>query len=111
MIYLLSLIVISGCYDKVEPVVLTKCDSLNVVYNDTIKSIINLHCAIPYCHVTGFGPGDWTDYSQLKERVDNGKFEQFIFATNPFMPAGGDTLTQEELDKLQCWVDAGAPNN
>ncbi|PCJ84683.1 MAG: hypothetical protein COA57_08875 [Flavobacteriales bacterium] len=86
------------------------CDSLNVFYTDTIKRIIEVKCAISGCHVTGTGiPGDFISYNGVKEKVDNGTFENKTLNIKDMPPAG--PLPQDELNKIQCWLDAGAANN
>ena len=106
-ILIISITIVSCTFDSVGP---SPCESLDIVYNDTVKGIIELHCAIAGCHVAGFPAGNFTDYTILKAKVDGGQFEFKVLGTSPSMPIG-DTLTQQELDKLQCWIDDGAQNN
>ena len=85
------------------------CDLSNVTWSGTVKPIMETRCATPGCHVPGgTGPGDFNQYTEVKARVDNGKFQQFVFDART-MPPGG--MPSCELKKLQNWVAAGAPNN
>ena len=86
------------------------CDT--VTYGTHITDFLNTHCTT--CHVAGgSGPGDFTNYSEIKSELDQGDLEEKVFDPNtgsPMPPPGGG-LTTEEKDRLQCWIDAGGPNN
>ena len=88
---------------------MTRCDSLNVTYTLTVKPIMDASCTTSGCHSAGSGNGDYTTYAGLKAKVDNGSFKQRVLEDKN-MPPGGP-LSAETLEKLQCWLDAGAPNN
>ena len=77
--------------------------SNQLVYETDIKSIISTKCA--GCHPNGGGPGDYSITSNVKEVMDNGKFEDRVLIRKN-MPTGG--LPQNELDKIQKWFDQGA---
>lgn len=83
------------------------CDSLNVTYSSIVFPIIQTNCN--GCHSSGYSAGDFTTYSGLKIRIDNGSFKNRVF-TLKNMPTAGP-LSPEILEKIQCWLDAGAPDN
>ena len=68
-------------------------------------------CAVPDCHVSGFGAGDFSDFAGVKEKVDNGGVRQWV-VIDPQMPppnSGVATLTETEIQMFECWIQAGAP--
>jgi len=101
--------VFSGCYYDVEEELYPGfCNTEQVNYQDVILPLMELRCSVPGCHVVGGnGNGVFTNFGELKAAVDNGTLvnEVFVFGT---MPVTG-SLTTCELDQLQAWVDAGAP--
>jgi len=86
------------------------CDSIK--YSVDIQPIINNSCATPGCHVAGgSGSGDFTTYAGVFSKVSNGTFKaRVIDGTPSFMPISG-RLPDAEIEKIQCWLSAGAPNN
>jgi hypothetical protein len=89
------------------------CDSANVTYSGTIKSIIAAKCQ--GCH-SGSAPAngyDFTQYSVLKARVTEGKLWGAINHLPGYspMPKNGNKLSSCELTQFRKWIDAGAPNN
>ncbi len=90
------------------------CETLDVKYSTDIVPIMEATCAIEGCHVDGFATGDYTMYEEIKQRVDGGAFMTRVVEEKTMPPentTGPETLTDEELDKIQCWLDDGAPNN
>jgi hypothetical protein len=85
------------------------CDSIK--FNKYIKTIITSNCATPGCHTSGFPSGDFTGYTGIKIKVDNGTFKTRVFnsPSNP-MPQNG-MLPQGQLDSIKCWLDRGSPND
>ena len=79
-------------------------------YSTHIQPIINQNCAFAGCHSTGFGSGDFTAYSGLFAKIDNGgPFENRVLILQD-MPPGGP-LSVSDRDLIQCWLDNGAINN
>lgn len=75
----------------------------------TIEPLIQTRCAIPACHVAdGDGPGDFTQYINVKTAVDEGLFQQQVTIQRTMPPTGA--LPACDLQQVQAWVDAGAPN-
>ncbi|HET6225312.1 MAG TPA: choice-of-anchor J domain-containing protein [Bacteroidia bacterium] len=88
----------------------TDCDK--ITYSKDIQPIIKGSCATIGCHVpNGSGPGDYTNFEAVKTAADNGELKKRVIDGNPsFMPTGGK-LDDAALDKINCWLNAGAPNN
>ncbi len=106
-----GLLATAGCYyDKEEVLYPGSCDVGDATaagyWTATIEPLILSRCA--NCHFPGgTGPGDFTQYANVKAIVDNGSFQQQVFISRS-MPQGG-SLSACDLQKLQAWVDAGAP--
>lgn len=108
-ILLVSTALISSCeYKKgqapkpIEVVVAGACDS--VKYSVDIQPILNTYCT--GCHSAS---PDFTNYVGTKLKVDDGTFKNRVITLKD-MPLDGP-LSQANLDKIQCWLDKGAPNN
>lgn len=86
------------------------CDVSNVTYSNDVVAIINSSCATTGCHVAGgSGPGDFTNYNELKAKVDNNTFQTRVLIDKTMPPSA--PLSDCELSILQTWVDNGALNN
>lgn len=83
--------------NKITPV----CDGTNATYNNTVKSIVNSNCVS--CH------SNYSSYSGLSSITTNGQFTQHVL-TDQDMPENG-SLTSDQLNKIQCWVNNGYPEN
>ena len=96
-------------------IVQSSCDSLHVSYYWVIKKmILETNCAIEDCHVKGFASGDFTTYLGLKEKVDNDLLEKRVLEDKNMPPAnsqGPKFLSDLDLQRIDCWIKAGAPNN
>jgi len=105
--------------DSVDP-----CDDLNATYSGAVKSIIDNTCAYSGCHdgtgVNTFIPtsaADYTTYSGMEASLNSGAFNTRALVSQDmppaaFVPAGSPTeLTAAQLEILNCWMDAGYPEN
>lgn len=116
---LLSIIVVffyaSCSNEKGNLYVTPSCDTANVKYNDTIKNIVATTCAVASCHDSGGGaPGDFSIYSELKTKVDEGKVHDKVFVNiaAPMPPTSAPKqLSDCEKLKIKRWLNMGAPNN
>jgi len=105
----LGIISAGACtYDKVEvpkpKTAAVICDS--VQFARDITPILDAKCNT--CH-TGYFCGDFTTYSGVKNVVDNGLFQHRVLVERTMPPV--EQLNEEEMQKLRCWIDAGAPQN
>lgn len=105
----------SACYyDNAEELYPTNpCDLTDITYSADIVPIIDQSCNV--CHSQALNLGNVTleGYDNIKVYVDNGKFLSSILhdgQASP-MPKGGDQLPDCEINKIQTWLNAGAPNN
>ena len=107
LITLLFGILFASCLTNVEepevdPGPIDPCE--DITYSTNVKPIIDSSCI--QCHGSGGNFPNLTTYSGVssnaaivKNAVVSGR-----------MPQGG-SLTQEQIKAIECWVDAGAPNN
>lgn len=85
----------------------------SVTYTNDIKPIVNATCAISGCHDGSAGsasPGDYRTFADIKTVVDNGKFKNRVLILKDMPPSystGPKTLTDAQLDLIQCWADKG----
>ena len=80
-----------------------------ISFENSVKSIIDTNCAVAGCHVAGTGRGNFTEFSEIKNKAGSIKTR----TTNKTMPppGSGKTLTANEISAIACWVDDGAPKN
>lgn len=98
------------------------CETLEIAYNDEIKTIINTGCAYSGCHDgNNASIGDFTSYQGLLSRLENGAIKARAIDADlgstehmppTYTPAGHPTdLTDEEADMLLCWILDNYPEN
>ncbi|HYV91910.1 MAG TPA: hypothetical protein VE978_09005 [Chitinophagales bacterium] len=92
---------------KAWPTPADQCDFIS--YSVHVVPIISRHCAIAGCHVAGFPPGNFTTYEGVHAQIENGFFQLKVLEQRSMPPS--DSLNEEELETLQCWVDQGAKDN
>lgn len=111
-IFILFTLVLYSCFNDNEEELYgpVSCDVSNVTYSNDVSAIINNSCATTGCHVSGgTGPGNFTEYNQLKITVDNGTFENRVLIQKTMPPS--TPLSDCELQLLQAWLDDGALQN
>ena len=109
---------VSGCYydneedlyGQLQPV---GCDTLSVTYATDVVPVLARECYS--CHEPS-DPGGGivlTTFEGLEASIANGKFQGAINHLPGFkkMPQGGNQLPDCELQKINAWVNLGAPNN
>jgi hypothetical protein len=95
-----GILMIASC-KKTDPI----CDGSQATYETAIKYIIDKSCIS--CH-GGASSRNFTTYQGLKPWLDNGKFKKLVLDEQT-MPKGPAKLSQDELNKIQCWVENGYP--
>ena len=99
---ILFLVILSGVLscnkskNKITPV----CDGSSPTYNSFVANFISTNCAS--CH-------DYSTYAKLSAITQSGAFTQFVL-TDQSMPKNS-SISDADLNKLQCWVDNGFPEN
>jgi cytochrome c553 len=114
----LSLVTFSGCYYDNEAYLYgkTPCDVTAVTYSVTVSTILATHCY--NCHGTATGNSSGggiilDSYAKLKPYVTNGKLMGSINHAGGYspMPKGATKLSSCDIQKIQAWITAGAPEN
>ncbi len=104
---LLLCLIFASCLTNVEEpeVELEPVDlCADITYSGNVKTIINSSCI--QCHGSGGNFPNLTTYSGVSSNATIVKNA----VVSGRMPQGG-SLTQEQIKAIECWVDAGAPNN
>ena len=87
------------------------CDSLNVKYSTDISMIMTTYCSTKSsCHGTAASAGDFTSYAGLQPYANNGSLRDRVLVVKD-MPQGGPILADSLLQKIDCWLQKGFPNN
>lgn len=81
------------------------CEERTVSWQADVLPIIQQSCAISGCH-NGISRTDLRRYELAKANASDIK----AFTQDRSMPFEG-TITQQQIDLIGCWVDAGAPQN
>lgn len=87
-------------------------DTLTITYTTFIGSMLVKNCTFSNCHNSGSVFGDYTIYSGIKAKVDNGSFESRVLKIKdmPYVGTPGPTsLDNCTLQKIQTWINHGAP--
>lgn len=104
-----------GCdSDELAMPDLSFCDSLafnELTYDADILPILNEKCNTENCHPSNSPLGDFTNYQSILPFLESEKINNQIFVEERMPPQNNPDLTQEEKDKLQCWLGNGYPEN
>jgi len=112
---------VPSCTVDKRPPLEIECDDIPPVWEGEVKTIVELTCAYAGCHIGGGtgAPGNYTSYGTVAAALNNGSFQNrtFDIKDNPTlgMPpdyaTGPKDLTDDQLNILTCWVEAGYPEN
>ncbi|MBC7886563.1 MAG: hypothetical protein H7Z13_01640 [Ferruginibacter sp.] len=112
-IIMASLLAGSCMYDKEEllyPGVNTPptCATVPASFNADILPLITNNCASPGCHdASASGGRIFQNYNQISGAKDRINIRAVVQKS---MPASGP-LSPAEINKIKCWIEAGALNN
>lgn len=115
---LFLIFILAGCFglafsckkkDKKDDLNNLDCSTISSGYASNIKPIIDGNCLSSGCHNAGSANGDFTTYAGLKAKVDNGSIDNRVIQQKN-MPLN-NPLATDELKKIKCWLNSGAPNN
>lgn len=104
-----------------QPMVNEDCDEESIKYTGDIKPLIDLYCAFAGCHVEfSDAPGDFTSYEGMLSFLNESLFEFYVIDIKddpqlgmpPDWPSnsGPFTISDEDLNMIQCWIDLNYPN-
>ena len=115
ILYLLCLSALSACYyDSEEDLYPTvECDTVDVTYTEKILPIIRNNCYGCHDQASNFGNITLEGHDQLKRYVDNGQLLGVIRRESGFspMPKNGPPLVDCDIEKIEVWIQQGAPDN
>ena len=83
------------------------CDGSSPTYDSYVKSVMTSECIS--CHGPNSNDGDYSTYELLSSSVLDGTFTKEVM-TNQTMPTASP-LDEATLNKLQCWIENGHPEN
>ncbi|MDN5212887.1 hypothetical protein QQ020_12550 [Fulvivirgaceae bacterium BMA12] len=108
-------LLLTACISEVREYEMCETDQLDqaVSYSLEVAPIIRSTCTLPACHINGFENGDFTNFNQLKGKVDNGLLETVITTSQmpPAFTKGPKQLTYCEKKLIIRWIDEGGLNN
>ena len=102
-----------ACSDDEEPMMNmnnnNEC-SEQISYSSDVAPIVNRACALSGCHVDGFASGDFTTFSAFQSRASR-VVGRITTGTMPPSNSPGPSLTDAQIETIECWVDQGAMDN
>jgi hypothetical protein len=93
-----------GC--SVTRLVTVEREATDVSWQNDILPIMTSSCAVTGCHNGVHLPRDWRIHSQVKQFASTIRKR----TQDKSMPAEG-ALTEDQIAKIACWIDDGAPEN
>lgn len=118
VLLLSAIIFFSSCYYDNEEYLYgnAPCDVSAVTYSATVANILAANCYS--CHNTASGNASgggiiFDTYAKLKPYATNGQLVGSITHAGGYspMPKGATKLNSCDIQKIQAWVAAGAPEN
>jgi hypothetical protein len=109
LITLAGIVVFSSCSkddngpDNSNP---DDCSAVDITYDGGIKAIIDSNCAISTCHGGDPSIPNFTNYDNVFAR--RSAIQSRVVAKS-MPPAGRTALAQDNINKIRCWVENGAP--
>jgi mono/diheme cytochrome c family protein len=118
VLVLSGIIFFSSCYYDNEEYLYGKapCDLTLVTYSTTVANILATSCYSCHSTATGNASGSGIiidSYAKLKPYITNGQLSGSINHAGGFspMPKGATKLSSCDIQKIQSWITAGAPEN
>jgi len=108
---------VQGCYYDVEeelyPANTTSCDTSNVTYNNSVKSIIDANCNVCHSQASAQGGVVLDSYTTLKDFGISGALLASIRHETGYsaMPKDGNKLNDCNIAKIEKWVATAYPEN
>jgi uncharacterized membrane protein len=112
---LMLMVFFSGCYYDKDAILnpgtggaAINCTTTPAKFGADVNPIIQSKCAISGCHnASGAGGVILLNYNQISAAASRINVRAVVQKT---MPSSGP-LPKADLDKIQCWINSGAPNN
>lgn len=89
------------------------CDTTNVTYSGVIKPMLDHYCTGCHSGASPSGNITLTSHADVQAVALNGKLLGAVSWSNGYqkMPKGGARWSACNINKLQNWIEHGAPNN
>ena len=106
---------LNACYYDVEEELYPdmSCDTANISYEMDIEPILSDECYL--CHSQAINTANITleGYQNLIEYVNNGRLLGAIKHLPGYspMPKNAPQLVECNIEKIETWINAGAPDN
>lgn len=114
-LYAVLILSLTSCYYHVEEELYPtlECQTMDVTYSNQVLSIIQSNCYQCHDAIQNFGNITLEGYEELKKYVDNGQLLGTLRHEPGFspMPKNEPPLLDCDIEKIEAWIDAGAPNN
>jgi uncharacterized membrane protein len=105
----------SGCYYDVEEELYTtsECQTADMSYQNDILPIIQENCYVCHAANVNFGNITLEGHQNLTVQANNGFLVGAIRHNEGFspMPQNNSQLLECEIEKIESWINDGAPNN
>lgn len=109
------LLYIPACYYDVEEELYPDmgCATDNVTYSGTVLPILEANCLICHSAVANNGNVTLEGYDKLLEIVNSGRLLGAVRHEPGFspMPQNQPQLVECTIQKIEAWINDGAPNN
>ena len=99
LLFAFALLAVVACNKSKK--IQVSCDGSSPTYNSFVKDVVNSNCIS--CH------SGYSTFAGLSTITTNGRFEKYVLVDQT-MPESG-SLSQDVMNKLQCWVNNGFPEN
>jgi hypothetical protein len=118
-VFVLSLLLWTACTNDALPEpTAADCIGITPTYTNEILPIMEASCAYSGCHLDA-SPGRFDSYAGLLPYLEDNSFRQRVISERAdanrgmppdYAPSGRPKdLTDEELQLIECWLDAGFP--
>lgn len=125
----LSLIAVTSCKKNEDPEPEPEpefCDNVNSAFQAEVLPIFQASCGVSGCHdeVAAEEGKVFVDYETIKSSIESDQQQflesiNFVGGTTDWMPrdvpdenaTAEDKLPQSQIDKIECWIERGMPND
>jgi hypothetical protein len=114
-VFLFVIALFTGCYkDKEEllyPGTKSDCDTIPAKFGKDILPIFLTYCAMANCHdaITAQGGRTFTNYTGIYNAKEVIETRALIIKDMPQAP--NPKLADSNINKINCWLLSGAPDN
>ncbi len=115
-IFLFAIVLFAvACQDDDKDITVTVpqdlCDSLDILYTQNVAPILeNSGCSGTYCHGSGAGGVNLSDWVNTKAAAESPKFLKAIKHElgASAMPKGRFQLNDQQIETIECWIKSGS---